>query len=101
MLRALYHSIMKAKWIILVLLLIAIAVSLRHFIKLDAVVAPLQEPVAAEAPIAQTPETNTVEEAVAVQVPVQPVEERNDAMLSEIDMLQGMPFDQAITMPFE
>ncbi|MEE9367929.1 MAG: hypothetical protein V3V05_03590 [Pontiella sp.] len=40
-------------------------------------------------------------ESVAVIAPVQPLEERGDAMLFEIDALQGMPFDQAITMPFD
>jgi hypothetical protein len=33
--------------------------------------------------------------------PVQTLEERSDAMLFEIDALQGMPFDQAIVDPFE
>jgi len=33
--------------------------------------------------------------------PVQPVEERNDAMLFEIDALGNMPFDEAITRPFD
>ena len=35
------------------------------------------------------------------QQPVQPVEERGDAMLFEIDALQNTPFDQPITMPFD
>jgi hypothetical protein len=33
--------------------------------------------------------------------PVEPLKERGDAMLFEIDALQGMPFDQAVVMPFE
>ena len=40
-------------------------------------------------------------ETSEVKTPVQPLEERSDAMLFEIDALQGMPFDQAITMPFD
>ena len=39
--------------------------------------------------------------AVAEQQPVQPVEERGDAMLFEIEALHHMPFDQEITMPFD
>ena len=34
-------------------------------------------------------------------VPVQPVEERDDDLLFEADALSFMPFDQAITMPFD
>lgn len=33
--------------------------------------------------------------------PVQTIEERGDAMLFEIEALSLMPFDQAITMPFD
>ena len=33
--------------------------------------------------------------------PVQPIEERGDAMLFEAEVLGGMPFDQSITMPFD
>ncbi len=55
-------------------------------------------------PIAQPLEVETVVAPVAEikpQSPVQPVEERGDAMLFEISALEGMPFDQAIVMPFE
>ena len=55
-------------------------------------------PVALEAP------SSTVAVAVepaAVQAPVQPIEERGDAMLFEIDALGNMPFDTSITMPFD
>lgn len=39
--------------------------------------------------------------AVAVSAPVQPVEERGDALLFESEALFGTPFDQAIVMPFD
>ena len=32
---------------------------------------------------------------------IEPIKVRGDAMLFEIDALQGMPFDQAVTMPFD
>jgi hypothetical protein len=45
------------------------------------------------------PATN--EAPVEVNVPVQPQEERGDAMLFEIDALQHTPFDEAIVKPFD
>lgn|GEM_PF-4665984 len=33
--------------------------------------------------------------------PVQTLDERGDAMLFEIDALQGLLFDQAVVMPFD
>lgn len=39
--------------------------------------------------------------AVTEKKPVQSLEERDDAMLFEIDALQNTPFDQAVTMPFD
>lgn len=33
--------------------------------------------------------------------PVQPLEERGDAMLFEASALEGTPFDQAVVRPFE
>lgn len=47
------------------------------------------------------PKPDTEEPPAMVKNPVRSVEERGDNMLSEIDMLGGMPFDQSITMPFE
>lgn len=35
------------------------------------------------------------------QQAVQSVEDRGDAMLFEMDALQGTPFDQAVVMPFD
>ncbi len=40
-------------------------------------------------------------EPVAARAPVEPLEERGDALLFEIDALVGTPFDRAITMPFD
>lgn len=53
----------------------------------------------AEIPIVVEP--RVAQEPVPVQVPVQPLEERGDAMLFEIDALNNLPFDQAVTMPFD
>jgi len=50
---------------------------------------------------APEPVSTNVARPVEVQVPVQPIEERGDAMLYEIDALQGTPFDQSITMPHD
>jgi hypothetical protein len=36
-----------------------------------------------------------------VKEPVQPLEERGDAMLFEIEALRNMPFDEAIVTPFD
>jgi hypothetical protein len=46
-------------------------------------------------------EMNAPSEAQESFQPVQTLEERGDAMLFEIDALQGTPFDQAVVMPFE
>ena len=39
--------------------------------------------------------------SVEQQQPVQPVEERGDAMLFEIEALHHMPFDQEVIVPFD
>jgi len=75
-------------------------VKLSHSISVipeDAPILPIQNPV--EMPAAGPAVMVEVEQTPAE--PVQPIEERGDAMLSEIDALQGMPFDQAVTMPFD
>jgi len=54
--------------------------------------------------IAATEEPEIVEALEVVEKPSQPVqtlEERGDAMLFEIDALQGTPFDQAVVLPFD
>ena len=54
------------------------------------------------APAPEIPKQVIVPIAVAEpQQPVQPIEERGDSMLFEADALFGMPFDQAIAMPFD
>ena len=40
-------------------------------------------------------------ERIVAETPIQPLEERSDDMLFEIDALVGTPFDQVITMPFD
>ncbi len=63
---------------------------------------PLEEPVSPMVPeVAPPVEYCAVEEPVEIQMPVQPLEDRGDAMLFEIEALAGTPFDQAITMPFD
>ena len=52
-------------------------------------------------PIFKASEEKAVEKLEQVQEPVLPVEERGDAMLFEMDALQGLPFDATITMPFD
>ncbi len=62
---------------------------------------PDQNPVVLEPMTHLSQTTEIAEEPVMIIEPVQILEERGDAMLSEIDMLGGTPFDQAITMPFD
>jgi hypothetical protein len=60
-------------------------------------VAPLAEPVffqPLEVPATAAP-------PVAVKQPVQPLEERGDAMLFEAEALLGTPFGPSVTMPFD
>ena len=58
---------------------------------------PVPEPfVVVEAPcVVEVPET--IEEP---KTPVQPIEERGDAMLFESEALFGTPFDRAVVIPF-
>ena len=65
---------------------------------------PLENPSlpAEPTPVVVLPQTVTAPVAIAEpKQPVQSLEERGDAMLFEIEALAGMPFDQAITMPFD
>ena len=63
---------------------------------------PLEEIVLSAKPLVQPLEiVQESEEPVAVKTPVQPLEERGDMMLFEIEALAGMPFGQAILMPFD
>ena len=63
----------------------------------------LGEPVLPVEPsIAAPPQTiETSVAAVEVTRLVQPLEERGDSMLFESEELFGMPFDLAVTMPFD
>ncbi len=72
--------------------------------------APQPEPPPAvwvEQVVAQVEEAAPVAAPVPVQAPAveeqpaQPLEERGDAMLFEIDALGSMPFDEPITRPFD
>jgi len=55
------------------------------------------EPQAADRMEVSTTNTPPREE----ETPVQPLEERGDAMLFEIDALQHTPFDEAIVKPYD
>lgn len=63
------------------------------------------QPAALEVAAECTLQTNEL--TVCSEIPVkektlvQPLDERGDAMLFEIEALQNTPFDQAVTMPFD
>jgi len=94
---------------ILLLLLLVAAASATYVVLRPMATEPVQtikESVTLDSPPATlevapvvTPQSNAV--AVKEKKPVQPLEERGDAMLFEIDALQNTPFDQAVTMPFD
>lgn len=48
-----------------------------------------------------TEEFSTNNGPVEAREPVQPLEERGDAILFEIEALQNTPFDEAIVVPFD
>lgn len=56
---------------------------------------PKSEPIAVVATEAEAPAAEEVHEVV------DPIEDRRDAMLWEIDALGGTPFDESIVMPFD
>ena len=69
-----------------------------------AVLQPMEVSLPAFEPSTATESPVELEAPEAVEEPKQPVqslEERGDALLFEIDALQGTPFDQAVVMPFE
>ena len=106
---------MKTLWTALVVLL-AVGVA---YVLVDRLQPLPETPVEAEVAVLQPVEISTpvfesstvtgspvvLEAPATVEEPTQPVqslEERGgDALLFEIDALQGMPFDQAVVMPFE
>jgi hypothetical protein len=63
---------------------------------------PLEAPVLQPEPVFQPLEVPaTAAPPVAVKQPVQPLEERGDAMLFEAEALLGTPFGPSVTMPFD
>lgn len=97
---------MKATRIVTILLLLVIATA--AYVMLDDPPPPAPElapPVEAlpEEPIVRSyiVTTNTRSVKEEAKEPVQPLEERGDAMLFEIDALQDTPFDQGVTRPFD
>lgn len=52
-------------------------------------------------PVVQPVEKQCTSDLEEFHTPVEPVEGRGDAMLFEIDALQGTPFDQEIISPFD
>jgi hypothetical protein len=64
----------------------------------------LEETVLHAEPSPLTEAPRLIDAPAAVEEPKQPVqslEERGDAMLFEMEALEGTPFDQAVVMPFE
>lgn len=100
---------MKAVHILILLLLAVMASAAYVLLRPPArpvAVPPSEPPEAVEKPVRmpQAPvhaPAVTNPPAAPAQTPVQPIEERGDAMLFEIEALQNTPFDQAITMPFD
>ncbi|MEN7972387.1 MAG: hypothetical protein ABFR47_00985 [Verrucomicrobiota bacterium] len=91
----------KTYRIVLFLLLGAIAsLSSMDFLhpSADASVKPETIGQPGENPSAENEDSNI---SVVPKQPVQPIEERGDAMLFECEALVGTPFDQEITMPFD
>lgn len=95
---------MKAVRIVPILSLFAAASAAYVWLRSTPEGPPVSEPIAmpgeqpADVPPAG-PATNDV--PVDAKEPVQPLEERGDAMLFEIEALQNTPFDEAIVMPFD
>ena len=95
---------MKAVRILSILLLFAAAAAayvwLRSSPENPSAAEPIVQPVEPQAAVRMAqPATN--EAPLDANVPVQPLEERGDAMLFEIDALQNTPFDEAIVKPFD
>ena len=95
---------MKAVRIVPVLLLLAAASAAYVWLRPSSDTPPVADSIALpgerqmEVPVAAPP-TNEVQ--ADAKAPVQPLEERGDAMLFEIDALQNTPFDEAIVQPFD
>jgi hypothetical protein len=91
---------MKAARTIPILLLIATASAAYVWFRLHPETPCVPEPIALPG---REPSGSLTNEAPAeeAQVPVQPLEERGDAMLFEIEALQNTPFDEAVVQPFD
>ena len=95
---------MKAVRIVLILSLFAAVSAAYVWLRSSAEIPIVPEPDAmsgeqpADVPLAG-PATNDA--SVDAKEPVQPLEERGDAMLFEVEALGNTPFDESITMPFE
>ena len=103
-------DVMKPIHIVLSLLLIACAILVWLSTRSDPAVAepgvlqPLEETILQAEPSPSPEASRLIDTPVAAEEPkrpVQPLEERGDAMLFEVDALQGTPFGQAVVMPFE
>lgn len=95
---------MKAVRIVPVLLLFAAASAAYVWLRPASETAPVDE--SATIPAGQKADVRVAEPVtnaapVEANEPVQPLEERGDAMLFEIDALQNTPFDEAIVQPFD
>ena len=91
---------MKAVRIIPILVLLAMASAAYVWLRTSPEGPPVSEPMAM--PVEQqmvVPATNEV--PMDAKEPVQPLEERGDAMLFEIEALQNTPFDESIVTPFD
>ena len=95
---------MKAVRIIFILSLVAVASAAYVWLRPPSENHPVPEPVVIpgeQQVVVPLAVTATNEAPKETNVPVQPLEERGDAMLFEIDALQNTPFDEAIVKPFE
>jgi hypothetical protein len=91
---------MKAVRIIPILLLLAAASAAYVWLRSSPEIPSGPEPVVMPGgQQAVLPSTNTA--PLEADVPVQPLEDRGDAMLFEADALGNTPFDEAIVMPFD
>ena len=91
---------MKAVRIIPVLLLFAAVSAAYVLLRSSPETPPVSAPIAmpGEQP-GVAPPTNQA--PVDAKMPIQPLEDRGDAMLFEIEALQNTPFDEAIVTPFD
>ena len=95
---------MKAVRIIPVLLLFAAVSAAYVWLRSSPEIPSMSEPIAmpgGQPAVVRMAVPATNDLPVDAKEPVQPLEERGDAMLFEIDALQNTPFDEAIVTPFD